>query len=136
MKHLVRCLVAPLVALLLSAAAHARATVPIVDYENLVVATTSGKQLTVAELREVIIRAGRSQGWDISDFGDGHLAASFNKSKHAIMVNIVLKPNTYSVTYKDSVNMKFEPAEKKIHPGYNKWVRMLVDTIRIESQKL
>jgi hypothetical protein len=56
---------------------------------------------------------------------------------HTVIVDIVPGPDSYSVRYADSINMKYgvENGSPVIHPFYNKWVDELIDSIRVELKK-
>ena len=138
MKLLKTALVA--LACLLSASAFAqRALVPIVDYKDVTVASSSGKPLTAEQVREAIAVGGRKLGWDMGATADGGLVGTLNvRNKHIISVEIKVAPERYSVFYRSSSNMKYrvDGAGAVIHPAYNQWVQNLVTMIDSELRKL
>lgn len=142
---------------------HARTLEPIVNYENIEIRAGSGKTPSLAEVKAAIERAAkapsrstRGEAWEITEVAPGKLVATLDvRDKHLVKVNIVFTPSAYSITYKDSVNMKYGPASEmdrdpsspilirslpsgqyEIHPSYNRWVKSLVTSIRLEMQKL
>ena len=138
MKKIVATLLA-LVSLLVSGATYARETVPIINIENIAIATSNGKTPSLAELKAAIMRAGLLQQWNMSDAGPGKLTGTlFVRGKHSIAVDITYSTNQFSVIYVNSVNMKYEVKDgvPSIHPSYSKWVQTLVNNIRIETQRL
>jgi len=125
-------------ATILSLNAVARETVPIINYDNLAVATSSGKALHAAQVRQAIQAAAGAKGWSIAQqAGDKLLATLDVRGKHMIMVEIDYAADKYSLHYKDSSNMKYgeRNGQPVIHPYYNKWVRELKDAIRLELLK-
>jgi hypothetical protein len=123
-------------ALILSAGpAFARAPVPIIDHENIAVATGSGKRLTGEQVRDAIVNAGKKRRWIITTPGPSELIATYDKQgKHTVVVNIKYSPDRYSVKYRSSTNMKYtvEDGKPLIHPYYNKWVQTLINDINFE----
>ncbi|MBS1228783.1 MAG: hypothetical protein H6R17_2060 [Proteobacteria bacterium] len=124
---------------LLSLNATAREAVPIVNYDDIAVATNSGKAPSAEQVKQAIIAAASNKGWSIAHQADGQLLATLVvRNKHTIVVSIACAADKYSLRYKDSINMKFEErdGQQLIHPYYNKWVLDLKDAIRIELLKL
>jgi hypothetical protein len=132
-----------------------RVAVPLVDYPNLPVATASGKVLSAEQVKQAIQNATKAKGWAIAFDSAGNVIATLNVRAHMIMVQIAYSPEKYSITYKDSSNMKYAPnaqADNRInsansgytrdgyngpviHPNYNRWTGDLKDAIRVELQK-
>ena len=54
------------------------------------------------------------------------------------MVNITCSPESYSLTYRDSINMKYRMVEgvPNIHPHYNRFVGELKQAIQNNLQNL
>jgi len=126
-------------AAIVSLNAIARTPVPIINHENLSVATTSGKTLQVDQVKQAIQAAAGAKGWSVAFQADSRLLATLNvRNKHTIVVEIAYATDKYSLQYKDSTNMHFGDlnGSKVIHPYYNKWVQELKDAIRIELLKL
>lgn len=151
-------------ALLVTPFAHAQRTLePIVNYENQEIRTASGKTPSQAQVKAAIEQAAkagvpsaRGQVWDLKEVAPGQLVGTLDvRGKHTVMVSITFSPTAYSVTYKDSVNMHYGPAAEmerdpsspilirakptgqfEIHPYYNRWVKALVNNIRLEIKKL
>lgn len=129
-----------LLALALAAApAVAREPVPIINYDNVPIVSTSGKVPRLEQVKQTIQAAGQAKGWSIAFQADGKsLATLIVRSKHTIVVEIIYTAEQYSMQYKDSTNMKFGERDggKVIHPFYNRWVQDLKEAIRVESLKL
>lgn len=136
MKYLIAC--TALLCTLFAGAAGARATVPVIDYENVAASTGTGAALGADEIRQGIIAAANapgSGGWTIARTADGSIVANLAvRGKHSVSVLISVAQGAYSVRYADSLNMKFsqEGGVRYIHPNYNKWVGNLLQSIRAE----
>ena len=138
-----------------------RALVPIVDYKDVSIATSSGKPVSAEQVREAIITAGKRLNWQMGITADGSLVGTLVvNNKHTISVDIAIAPEKYSVTYRSSINMKYTMAQQEkgnfrdgtaagpfdsrpvgperpvIHPAYNQWVQALVSSIDTELRRL
>lgn len=138
-----------------------RENVPIVDYDDVLVATGSGKMPTADQVRDVIIGAARINRWTVGKPSDQNLlsATLVVNNKHTVIVSIPYSAEKFSIKYQDSVNMKYgvsstavegstdltklnTPAKSfpagtpMIHPAYNKWVHALLQSIQLELRKL
>lgn len=127
-------------AAILSLNVAAREPIPIINYDNLVIATSSGKVLQPEQVKQAILAAAGTKNWTIAHQSDGKLLAtlSVQGGKHVIVTEIAYASDKYSLNYKDSTNMKYgtRDGEAVIHPFYNKWVQQLKEAIRVELLKL
>ena len=144
-------LVSLLGAISMSAVAQ-RALVPIVDYKDVTVATSSGKPVTSEQVREAIAAAGKRLTWDMAFAANNGLVGTLVvNNKHTVSVSISVTADKYSVTYRNSINMKYGVSGRPnypgaanatpegvpvIHPAYNQWVQTLVTAIDAELRKL
>ncbi|HRE15802.1 MAG TPA: hypothetical protein PLW86_01880 [Rhodocyclaceae bacterium] len=132
----------------------------IIDHTNIAYAPASGKSLTDAEVRAAIRNAATSMGWSIADGQQAQelIGTLIVRAKHTVQVTIRLEPKSYSVVYRDSVNMNYDksgmtPEDRLlinirgssnlggkegpvIHPNYNRWVRELVNAINNQIRSL
>lgn len=135
--------------------ASARSSVPIVNFDNVGIVTTSGKKLDNDQIKQVISKAAAIHEWTTSPAGDYKVIAMVDvRGKHTATVEISWTPDAYSIHYKSSVNLNYEekafgpaiqhrtergsfdpaPIADKIlvpaiHPNYNKWVETLKQDI-------
>lgn len=116
-----------------------RQPVPIVNYENL---PTGRADISENKVRATIEAAAREQDWAVREIAPGRLLATLVvRGKHTVMTEIIYSPTQYSLTYRDSVNMKYGTsaatpgAPGVIHPFYNRWVGALKDGIRLALNK-
>lgn len=126
--------------LMVSGSALAREPVPIINPTDVSVVAASGKKLSAAEVQQVISRTATEKKWIVSAPQNDKFTASlsWNANKHTIVVEIACQPDRYSITYKDSVNMKYEVLNgvPRIHPYYDRHVNALRDAIRVGFMKL
>lgn len=121
--------------------AHARQPVPIVDFLENTVFTSSERALTVDQVRDAITAAAQSRSWQTSrsSKGDALQATLHVRGKHTVVVEVSYSDKSYSITYANSTNMKFsndpETSVRLIHPFYNRWVSELREAIRAELLK-
>lgn len=134
--------------------ANARAPVPLINYENIAIATTSGQPLQVEQVKQAITTAAASKAWTVAYSTDGSLLATLVvRNKHTVVVKIDYDASKYSINYNDSKNMKYgiidvqativssnkdqsHNGQAEIHPFYNRWVKDLKDAIHAELLKL
>ncbi len=129
----VNSLLLALVAVAFAASVEAR-NVPIVNHENIAVATSSGKTLSAADVKKVILIAGTGRGWVITDAGGGKLKGTLNVRKHTVIVDIDYSATEFSIRYLDSTNMDYR--DGTIHSNYNNWIQNILKSIRAELIKL
>ncbi len=126
-------------ALFLSGSVLARPPVPMTDVVKQAITTTSGNALPIEQIQQVIRTAAEGRKWVVSQLPEGVMQASlsWNANKHTIVVTIASTTDRYTITYKDSINMRYgmEDGKPVIHPHYNKFVAELCDAIRVELMK-
>lgn len=128
-------------AVLLAGTAEAqRQPVPIVNHENVVVATQSRKTPGIDEVEKAIIAGAQNRKWTVSHVaGQRKLQAKlFVRNKHTVVVEIDYSETAYSVRYLSSIDMKYgvQDGVPVIHPFYNRWVTDLMAGIQLEVAKL
>ena len=125
---------------LLSGVALARSDVPLVNHPNIAITSGSGKPLSQEQVKQAIMAGAAAKTWTTTLEQDGSITATvLVRNKHSASVRIVFSSEKYSVTYKDSINLKFIDKGSDgqfIHPHYNGWVNNLIDAIRIETGRL
>ena len=125
--------------MLVSGMAMARAPEVIADLVDQKAVAASGKVLTADEVRQVVTAVATKRQWEVAPQADGKLLASLSwqNAKHTIVVEIVCAAGSYSVSYRDSVNMNYlaQNGQRTIHPYYNRFVRELRDAINVELLK-
>jgi len=100
------------------------------NYENVPIRTAGGKVLSSADVRDAIVAAATSRQWKIDYVRAGVLIGRLNVGgKHLAEVSIIYTPQSYSVVYRDSINLGYRASDATIHSNYNRWVRQFVDAI-------
>lgn len=93
---------------LAAAAAHAREPVPVMNFEDIPVAGSSGRQLSSEQVRQAIEAAGVAKSWQVAPRAPGMLEVTHWKAeKHVVSVLIAYDASKYSVRYLRSVNMNY-----------------------------
>ena len=125
--------------------------VAMIQYDNVPIVTKSGKTLSLREVRQVITDSATEAGWKVVDSQTGPVVGTYEyKNKHFATVKIDYTPQSFSIVYESSKNLKYrisdqyesyEPvqtgAAKRypkgtplIHGVYNKWLETLVKKIQ------
>ena len=103
---------------------------PIMNVDNAAVATASGKQLSNEQVRNAILRAGASLGWQIKDEGPNKLVGTLQLRGHIAIVEMPYSAGTYSINYRASVGLN--EGAGKIHKNYNGWIQNLTRGINAQ----
>ncbi|MFO1433507.1 MAG: hypothetical protein U1F76_25990 [Candidatus Competibacteraceae bacterium] len=98
-------------------------TDPVQNIDNAPITVTSGKNYTLTDVRNAIVRAGVGLGWQMQDVAPGHLVGTLNIRSHMAQVDIKYNTKAYSITYRDSSNLNYDGT--KIHSNYNGWIQNL-----------
>lgn len=104
--------------------------VPIRNVDNAPVTLASSTKPTLAQVREAIVRAGATLGWEMKDDGPNKLIATLNLRKHVAVVEIPYTESTYSIKYLSSTNL--DAKDGKIHKNYNGWITNLSRDIDVQ----
>lgn len=76
------------------------------------------------------IKAGAAEkGWVAKESSDGTMELTLLQRTHRVVVTVTYSAREYAVKYKDSTNMKYDPARGTIHTKYDKWVALLKEAI-------
>lgn len=98
-------------------------------------AVSSNKEnVSKADVRTAILRAGGTLGWQITDNGPDALIGTLVLRNHKAVVDIPYSATQYSITYKDSVNLDYTGTT--IHSNYMGWVQNLQKAIAVQLRTL
>jgi hypothetical protein len=111
--------------LVISTSAYAKAPY-ILNIENSPINST--QELTVDDVERAIIEGARVRGWQPRVVEPGHIEAVLYIRSHVATVDIYFGTTSYSISYKDSVNLDYKNG--RIHRNYNKWVQNLNSDIQ------
>ena len=116
-----------LAALLAASSAHAARTAPIVNYEDVLVASGNGKPLSAEQVRKAVITGASRSRWAASAQPGNTVRVTYNRGGHIAVADVVYSAKSYSIRYVDSTNLNYaqEAGKPVIHPNYNKWIGSL-----------
>ncbi|NOT57466.1 MAG: hypothetical protein HOP18_22915 [Deltaproteobacteria bacterium] len=106
----------------------------VTDLHNVSVpAKPDGSAYSVEEVQRAIIGGVQKRGWTAKLEGDGKIIARILvRSRHYAEVEITFTAAAYSITYRDSRELDYDKETRDIHGNYNKWVKILSNTIQQE----
>lgn len=90
----------------------------------------SAKPLTLDQVQKAIIDAGIKQTWIMTPVKPGEMLGEYNVQSHQIHVLIPYTTKNYSILYKDSSNLRYDPVKRTIHVNYAKWIERLDNEIK------
>ncbi len=88
------------------------------------------------DIYKAIKRAGVSLGWIITKVKDGEAKATINLRTHQAVVRIDYNKTEYSITYLNSINLKYDAQKNTIHSNYNSWIQNLEQAINVRLSML
>jgi hypothetical protein len=107
-----------------------RAGGQVYEVKDAPIQTASGKELTLEQVQKAIIDAGIKQTWIMTPIKPGEMLGEYNVQSHQIHVVIPYTTKTYSILYKDSSNLRYDPVKRTIHVNYAKWIERLDNEIK------
>lgn len=114
---------------LLSLAACGGGLVPVHNIQNAPVVVGQGQSASAPQVRDAIIRALGSRGWQLNREGPDGIMATMISGGHSATIRIQYDEHTYSIQYVDSSpGLRFNG--RAIHRNYNGWVEKLNRSIR------
>jgi hypothetical protein len=98
---------------------------------------TGGSSPATAKVKNAILAACMSRGWEAREVRPGLISASLSaRGKHTAVVEIPFSGTSYSIIYKDSVNLRYNAAKQTIHSQYNTWIHNLRHDINVRLAQL
>lgn len=89
--------------------------------------------LTNSKVQKVIKASGQALGWRFKDISAGKMLGFINvRNKHTAVIDISYDKDSYSINYKKSANLKYDPEKGTIHKAYNSWITNLKNSIDFE----
>jgi hypothetical protein len=88
------------------------------------------------QLFKAIKLAGLNLGWQVSKVKPGLAQAQLFLRDHMALVEIPYSKENFSINYKDSSNLNYDPAKGTIHSNYNGWVQNLRSAIALQMSAL
>jgi hypothetical protein len=93
------------------------------------------EKLTQEEVKSLMVKAGLKRNWIIKEEQADLMFAEIYVRSHYVAVDIKLHDGQYDISYRDSDNMKYNPASGYIHRKYKGWVKNLSGDIQTELGK-
>jgi len=103
---------------------------PIMNVTAEPVVVTPGKTATNDNVRDAILRAGSSLGWQMRPAAPGVIAGSINLRGHSANIDVEYNTRTYNIVYRSSSGLDAQNGQ--IHKNYNGWIENLNNAIRRE----
>jgi hypothetical protein len=119
--------------LIISLALFSCRSAPVYNVNNADV-TAGVDNVSSEQVRKAIKVAGGGLGWVIKDAGPGKLEGTLNLRTHVAKVEIPYSTKSYSILYKDSINLNYDGSN--IHSNYNGWVQNLHKAIQVQLGQL
>ncbi len=94
------------------------------------ITTATGKEVTLEQVTKAIVEAGAGLKWTMAVVKPGQIVGTLNVRSHTAVVDIAYDTKTYNITYKDSVNLKYDADKQTIHENYRGWVQNLDNAIK------
>jgi hypothetical protein len=107
-----------------------RAGGQVYEVKDAPIQTATGKELPLEQVQKAIIDAGIKQTWIMTPVKPGEILGEFNVQSHQIHVTIPYSTKQYSILYKDSSNLRYDPVKRTIHVNYQKWIERLDNEIK------
>jgi hypothetical protein len=104
----------------------------VLDIRDAGVPVAVGQTVTMDDVAKGIMAAGSKHSWTMAIQTQGHIVGTLVLRRHTAVVDIFYSTNSYSILYKDSSNLKYDPTRKTIHSNYTSWIRNLHDAIQKE----
>lgn len=105
-------------------------TYPVYNVTEKPVVTVAGKTASLEDVGKAITRAGGTLGWQMKQIEPGYILATLKLREHVAIVDVRYTASAYSITYKDSTNVKYDGA--RIHGNYNRWILNLDNAIKTQ----
>ncbi len=102
----------------------------IYNIQNAPITTASGKAVTLDQVAKAIIEAGTERKWSMAVVKPGLIVGTLNVRSHQAVVDIAYTTKNYSITYKDSTNLKYDAKQNTIHENYRSWIQYLDNAIK------
>jgi hypothetical protein len=105
----------------------------IIDHE--VPALKDGTRIALADVEAAILTACQRRKFEASVVSPGVITARWVHGGHSFDVSIPFSDSTYSIRYKDSQRMDYNPARNRIDDAYNEHVAALSEHIEADFER-
>jgi len=129
MKTLPRTLLLGVIAVFAAAPAWAGRDEPIGNPSGIPVNWNADGQPTLERLQRAIIAGCTMRGWQCKAGKPGEIRAVLYVRQHMAEAVIAFNTSSYSITYVNSSELRYDGAKNTIHRKYNLWVSNLITDI-------
>jgi hypothetical protein len=105
----------------------------VVDHE--VPALKDGTRIALPEVQAAILAACERRRFEASVLSPGVITARWVHGSHSFDVTIPFTDSAYSIRYKDSQRMDYNPAKQRIDDSYNEFVAALSEHIEADFER-
>ena len=105
----------------------------IVDRE--VPALKNGSRIPLAEIEKAILDACARRNFKATVVSDGMIVARWEHRKHTFEVSIPYTNRLYSIRYKNSEYMDYDPAKNRIDDAFNEYIAGLSEHIEADLDR-
>ena len=107
------------------------APTPVQNVDNAPI-NTSNASYDLNDVTKAIQRAGTGLGWQMKEETPGHIVGTLLLRDHVAKVDITYTLDDFSIKYKDSSNLNYNPENNTIHKNYNGWIQNLTNAINAQ----
>jgi hypothetical protein len=109
---------------------------PIKDvFDRKVPALKSGERLPLAEVEKAVLAAAARRRWVASVESPGVIGATYRQRGHVAEVTITYSDTAYSIRYRNSHRLDYNPVKQRIDDHYNEWVDALKQHIDADLER-
>lgn len=105
---------------------------PVYNIDSNAIPTTDN--ISLKKIQKAIVSACFGLGWQAKVQKPGHVVATLNLRSHVAVVDIKFSTKSYSIKYKDSVDLDYDGTN--IHSNYNGWIRNLDNKVKLHLSML
>jgi hypothetical protein len=127
------------VALLAAPPAYAaRASVPMLEFDDLPISTVDGNPLSSEQIRKAIVQAAAADEFVPAAQPGNKVKLIYTKRDYTLVVEVAFTPKSYSIKYVDSMNLGYgmEGGKQLIHPTVNRLLKNLRQRIDRQLNQL
>jgi len=96
----------------------------------------NNSKISNKDIFKAIQRAGISLGWIVKKINNHSAEATLHLRDHVAVVLIHYSLKNYSISYKSSINLKYDAENNTIHKNYNGWITNLDNAIKVQLSGL
>lgn len=111
-----------------------RSVVPIANVNNAPFLDAK-KNTDLDQITQAIIEAGNKRKFRMEVIAPGHIEAVYVKRNIRAVMDIKYTTEDFSITYRDSSNLDYNPATNTINGHYNRWVNNLKTETSAQPQR-